>query len=72
MIAESLNISQTIVFRILKEDLGKRKWCTRFVPPSFTLEKREDRVISCQDIIKIADAERNIFNKIRGDVYADM
>jgi len=32
MIAESLNIPKTVVLRILKEDLGKRKLCERFVP----------------------------------------
>jgi hypothetical protein len=34
MIAESLNIPKTVVLRILKEDLGKRKLCARFVPHS--------------------------------------
>jgi DNA-binding IscR family transcriptional regulator len=30
MIAESLNISKTVVLRILKEDLGKRKFVCTF------------------------------------------
>jgi len=64
MIAESLNIPKTIVLRILKEDLGKRKLCARFVPHSLTPEQREDRVASCQDIIAMADADRNFFNKL--------
>jgi len=59
MIAESLNIPKTVVLRILKEDLGKRKLCTRFVPRSLTAEQREDRITSCQDIIATADADRN-------------
>ena len=42
MIAESLNIPRTVVLRILKEDLGKRKLCARFVSHSLTLEQRED------------------------------
>jgi len=42
MIAESLNIPNTVVLRILKEDLGKRKLCARFVPHSLTPEQRED------------------------------
>ena len=41
MIAESLNISKTVVLRILKEDLRKRKLCARFVPHSLTPEKIE-------------------------------
>jgi len=39
MIAESLNIPKTVVLRILKEDLGKRKLCAHFVPHSLTLSK---------------------------------
>jgi len=39
MIAESLNTSKTVVLRILKEDLGKRKLCERFVPHSLTPEE---------------------------------
>jgi histone-lysine N-methyltransferase SETMAR len=54
MIAESLNIPKTVVLRILKEGLGKRKLCARFVPHSLTPEQREDRVTSCKDIIAMA------------------
>jgi hypothetical protein len=36
LIAESLNIPKTVVLRILKEDLGKRKLCVRFVPHCLT------------------------------------
>jgi hypothetical protein len=64
MIAESLNIPKTVVLRILKEDLGKRKLCARSVPRSLTPEQREDQVTSCQDIIAIADADKNLVNKI--------
>jgi len=45
MTAESWNILKTVVLWILKEDLGKRKLCARFVPHSLTLEQRKDRVI---------------------------
>jgi hypothetical protein len=57
MTAESLNIPKTVVLRILKENLGKRKSCARFVPHSLTSEPREDRVRSCQDIMAMADAD---------------
>jgi len=59
--AKSLNIPKTVVLRILEEDLGKRKLCARFVPQSLTPERREDRVTSCQDIIAMADADKNVF-----------
>jgi hypothetical protein len=57
MKAESLNILNTVVLWILKEDLGKRKLCARFVPHSFS-EQEEDRVTSCQDIIAMADVDK--------------
>jgi len=39
MIAGSLIIPKTVVLRILKEDLGKRKLCARVVPHCLTLSK---------------------------------
>ena len=44
--------------------MGKRNLCARFVPHFLTPEQREDRVTSCQDIIAMADADKNIFNNI--------
>ena len=63
MIAKSFNIPKTVVLRIVKEDLGKRKLCARFVPQSLTPEQREDRVTSCQDIIVMADADNFFLTK---------
>jgi len=65
MIAESLNTPKTVVLRILKEDLGKRKLCARFVPQSLTPEQREDQVTSCQDIIALADADNFLTKLLR-------
>jgi len=59
-----LNIPKTLVLWILKEDLGKSELCARSVPHSLTPEEREDRITSCQDIIVMADADKNFFNKI--------
>jgi len=42
MMAESLIIPKTVVLRVLKEVLGKRKLCARFIPHSLTPEQRED------------------------------
>jgi len=64
MTAESLNIPKIVAIRILKQDLGNRKLCARFVPPSLTPEQREDRVRSFQDIIAMADADKTLYNKI--------
>ena len=59
MMAESLNIPKTVVRRILKEDLEKRKLCACFVSHCLTSEQREDRVTSCQDITAMADSDKN-------------
>ena len=66
MITVSLNIPKTVVLRILKEDLGKRKLCARFVPQSLAPGQGEDRVTSCQNIIAMTDADKN-FKIISGD-----
>jgi len=64
MIAESSNIPKTLLVRLLKEDLEKRKLCARFVPHSLTPGQREYRVTSGQDIIVMADADKIFFIKI--------
>jgi len=56
--AESLNNPNTVVLRILKEELGKMKLCARVVPHSLTPEQREDRVTSCQGVIATAGAHK--------------
>jgi len=61
MIPESLEISKNVVLRNLKVDLGKRKLCACFLSHSLTPEQREDQVTSCQDIIAMADADKNFF-----------
>jgi hypothetical protein len=60
----SLNIPKTVVLRILKEGLGKRKLDARFDPHSLTPEQRKDRVTSCQDIIAMAYVDNNFLTKL--------
>jgi hypothetical protein len=62
MIAEFSNFLQTVVLRILEENLGYRKLYALFVPNSLTTEQREDRVTSCQDIAE-ADADKFFFKQ---------
>jgi hypothetical protein len=64
MITESSNIRKAVVLWILKEDLAKRKLYARFVLHSLTLEQREDRATSCEDIIAMADANKFFLTKI--------
>jgi hypothetical protein len=64
MRAKSLNILKTVDFRIMKRELGKIMFCACFFPHPLTAEQREDRVISWQDIMAMADVEKCIFDKI--------
>jgi len=64
MMAESLNIPKTAVLLILKDDLGKRKLCARFIPHSLTPEQREDRITSCQDIIVMVNADKIFLTRL--------
>ena len=57
---------KTVVLRILKEDLGKRKLFARIVLHSLILEQREVRVTSFQDIIALADADKKCSQKYCG------
>jgi hypothetical protein len=70
MITESLNIPKTVVLRILKEDLRKRKLCAPCVPYYLTPEQREDRVTFCQDIIVMADADKIFLTKLLRETRA--
>jgi hypothetical protein len=72
MLAESLMIPKTVVLRILKEDFGKIKLCACFFPHCLTHEQREDRVTCCQDVIAMADADKNFFNKITAGDETDV
>jgi hypothetical protein len=64
MTAEYLNIPKTVFLQILKEDLGIRKLRACFVLHSLTLEQREDRVPSCQNIIVLAEAYKIPLTKL--------
>ena len=65
IIAESLNIPKTVVLRILKEDLGKRKLCARFVPRFLTPERRGNRVTFChlQEFLNVEDVTDRLSRK---------
>jgi hypothetical protein len=64
MIAESLNIPKTVVLRILKVDLGKRKLCARFLPHSLTPELREDPSHILPRYYRDGRSKQAFFNKI--------
>ena len=67
MIADRLNIGNETVRRIVTEDLGKRKICTRFVPHALAREQKQERVAYCQDLLLMGQDERFGENIITGD-----
>jgi len=44
--AEFLNIGKYSVHMTVEQNLGHRKMCTRFVPPAFMLEPKQEWIIS--------------------------
>ncbi|XP_011706123.1 PREDICTED: putative uncharacterized protein FLJ37770, partial [Wasmannia auropunctata] len=64
MIEEILNIPKTVVLRILREDLNKRKLCARFIPHALTQEQMDDRIEYCQDLLSMIDRDENFLDKI--------
>jgi hypothetical protein len=67
MIADCLIIVKETVLRIVTEDLEKRKICARFVPHALTTEKKQERVVYCQDILLIGQDELSWENIITVD-----
>ena len=67
IIADRLNIGKETVRRIVTENLGKRKICARFVPHALTTEKKQERVVYCQDLLLMGQNERFWENIITGD-----
>jgi hypothetical protein len=52
MMKEELEISRETIFRILVEDLGRRKICARFVPYCVTDERKALRMQAYQELIQ--------------------
>ena len=53
LIADALDIPKTVVLRILREDLKKRKLCSRFVPHALTREQMDERFAARQDLLNL-------------------
>ena len=51
VIADCLNVGKETVRRIVTENLGKGKICTRFVPHTLTTKQKHERIVYCQDLL---------------------
>ncbi len=63
-VAEKLVLPRTIVHRIIRENLGKRKLCARFVPHALTREQREQRVAHAEDLLQMISDDPNFVRSI--------
>jgi len=64
LIADTLGIPKPVVLRILREDLKKRKLCSRFVPHTLTREQIDERVAACQDLLNMINGDKNFLDKV--------
>jgi len=64
MMAEELGISKDTVHTIVREDLGKRKICTRFVPHKLTDEQKSKRMETSGDFITMCDQDPSFLRTI--------
>ncbi len=64
LMAEELGIGKETVRTIVREDLGKRKICSRFVPHRLTAEQKEKRMECANDFISMCRGNRSFLTTI--------
>lgn len=64
MIEEMTGIPSTTAYRILIDDLGKKKVCSRFVPHLLTDDQKTARTQHCLDMKATAEADPNFLKTI--------
>ena len=62
--AEELGISKDIVHTTVREDLGKRKICSLFVPNKLTNEQKAKRMGTSGDFITMCDQDPSFLRTI--------
>ena len=62
--ADKFGVNRETIRQILVEDLGKRKFASRFVPYALSDDQRHERVQYAKDIIKTARRNKNFLNSI--------
>ena len=64
LIAHTLGIPKTVVLWILREDLNKRKLCSRCVPQPLTREQMDERVAARQDLLNMITVTRTFWTRL--------
>ncbi|KAJ4432627.1 hypothetical protein ANN_21250 [Periplaneta americana] len=64
LIAEEFDISKDTMHTIVRDDLGKRKICSRFVPHKLTDEQKAKRMETSGDFISMCDQDSLLLKTI--------
>ncbi|XP_011880667.1 PREDICTED: putative uncharacterized protein FLJ37770 [Vollenhovia emeryi] len=64
LIAETLNMTKTTVYRIVTEDLNMKKVCAKLVPKVLTDEQKDVRVLRCQELLELCENDPNFLNSV--------
>jgi len=60
MIADEVNVNQEAVRRILTEELGMRKICTKMVPINLTQQQRDARMSISAELLEQVEADPDL------------
>ena len=68
-ISRKLNVTRQTISRVLKDDMGLRKYVRKWVPHELTVEQKEERVQRSIEILEILKkaAKKNFINIMTGD-----
>ena len=64
MNTDELDMNNERVYRIITEDLGMKKICTKMVPRLLNEGQKERRVQVCQDILEQLETEPNLVKRV--------
>ena len=64
MIADKLGMNSERAWRIITEDLGMRKICTKMVSRLLNEGQKERRVQVCQDILELVETKLNLLKRV--------
>jgi hypothetical protein len=64
MLSVELNVSKDTIRAIMRDDLGKKKVCTKFVPHLLTPEQKTLHMESCGNFVEMVEKDESVLNKI--------
>jgi transposase len=63
-IANELELNKNTVNQILNEELGMRKICAKMVPKNLTVEQKENRLHTCQELLDRLEGEPDFMDRV--------